>query len=115
MDPGDGPSDDPADPRRGGARDAAAGALRRLSADAGRNLQAQQMYHLRRLINATGVIVHTNLGRSLLAPAAVANLQAVAASYSNLEYDLTGERGSRYAHVEEASTTRTGAGRAGGE
>src|SRR5438874_10145308 len=36
-------------------------------------LQAQQTYHLRRLINATGVIVHTNLGRSLLAPAAVAN------------------------------------------
>src|SRR4030095_4453055 len=64
-------------------------------------LQAQQRYHLRRLINATGVIVHTNLGRSLLAPAAVANLQEVAESYSNLEYDLEGgERGSRYAHVE---------------
>ena len=51
-------------------------------------LQEQQTYHLRRLINATGVIVHTNLGRSLLAPSAVANLQEVAESYSNLEYDL---------------------------
>jgi len=59
-------------------------------------LQTQQTYHLRRLINATGVIVHTNLGRSLLAPVAVANLQEVAESYSNLEYDLErGERGSR--------------------
>src|SRR5712691_7137884 len=73
-------------------------------------LQAQQTYHLRRLINATGVIVHTNLGRSLLAPAAVANLQEVAESYSNLEYDLErGERGSRYAHVEAALQTLTGA------
>ncbi len=73
-------------------------------------LQAQQTYHLRRLINATGVIVHTNLGRSLLAPAAVANLQEVAESYSNLEYDLErGERGSRYAHVEVALQTLTGA------
>jgi L-seryl-tRNA(Ser) seleniumtransferase len=74
------------------------------------HLQARQTYHLRRLINATGVIVHTNLGRSLLAPAAVANLQEVAESYSNLEYDLErGERGSRYAHVEAALQTLTGA------
>ena len=74
------------------------------------HLQTQQTYHLRRLINATGVIVHTNLGRSLLAPVAVANLQEVAESYSNLEYDLErGERGSRYAHVEAALTTLTGA------
>jgi L-seryl-tRNA(Ser) seleniumtransferase len=73
-------------------------------------LQAQQTYHLRRLINATGVIVHTNLGRSLLAPVAVAHLQEVAESYSNLEYDLErGERGSRYAHVEAALKTLTGA------
>jgi L-seryl-tRNA(Ser) seleniumtransferase len=73
-------------------------------------LEAQQAYRLRRLINATGVIVHTNLGRSLLAPAAVANLQEVAESYSNLEYDLArGERGSRYAHVEDALRALTGA------
>ena len=73
-------------------------------------LQAQQAYQLRRLINATGVIVHTNLGRSLLAPSAVANLQTVAESYSNLEYDIAhGERGSRYVHVEHALTALTGA------
>lgn len=73
-------------------------------------LEVEQRYHLRRLINATGVIVHTNLGRSLLASEAVANLQAVAEAYSNLEYDLErGERGSRYAHVETALTALTGA------
>lgn len=73
-------------------------------------LQERQAYHLRRVINATGVIIHTNLGRSLLAPAAVANIQEVAASYSNLEYDLArGERGSRYAHVEAVLRELTGA------
>jgi L-seryl-tRNA(Ser) seleniumtransferase len=73
-------------------------------------LAQSRTYRLQRVINATGVIVHTNLGRSLLAPAAVANLQAVAASYSNLEYDLDqGSRGSRYAHVETALQHLTGA------
>lgn len=56
---------------------------------------------LRRVINATGVVLHTNLGRAPLAPAAVARVAEVAAGYSNLEYDLErGERGSRGAHVE---------------
>jgi L-seryl-tRNA(Ser) seleniumtransferase len=73
-------------------------------------LAKTQAYRLQRVINATGVIVHTNLGRSLLAPAAVANMQAVAESYSNLEYDLhQGGRGSRYAHVEAALRDLTGA------
>ena len=73
-------------------------------------LASSQAYQLRRVINATGVVLHTNLGRSLLAPEAVDNLQTVAASYSNLEYDLErGQRGSRYAHVEEALKTLTGA------
>lgn len=71
-------------------------------------LAHHQGYRLQRLINATGVIVHTNLGRSLLAPEAVANLQTVAESYSNLEYDVEqGERGSRYAHVETYLTALT--------
>lgn len=66
--------------------------------------------HLRRVINATGVVLHTNLGRSLLAGAAVANMAAVAESYSNLELDLaTGERGSRYSHVEDLLVRLTGA------
>jgi L-seryl-tRNA(Ser) seleniumtransferase len=57
--------------------------------------------NLSRVINATGVIVHTNLGRSLLAQPAISNLTAVAAGYANLEYDLAaGRRGSRYTAVE---------------
>jgi L-seryl-tRNA(Ser) seleniumtransferase len=73
-------------------------------------LTKTQAYRLQRVINATGVIVHTNLGRSLLAPIAVANLQEVAQSYSNLEYDLEqGTRGDRYAHVEAYLTALTGA------
>ena len=56
---------------------------------------------LRRVINATGVIVHTNLGRSLLAPAVLDNLATIASRYSNLEFDLEqGRRGSRYSAVE---------------
>lgn len=71
-------------------------------------LSQNEAYRLQRVINATGVIVHTNLGRSLLAPEAVTNLQTVAASYSNLEYDLErGERGSRYAHIEAYLTALT--------
>jgi L-seryl-tRNA(Ser) seleniumtransferase len=57
--------------------------------------------NLRRTINATGVVVHTNLGRSLLADSALENMRAVAARYSNLEFDLEkGRRGSRYSAVE---------------
>src|SRR5947207_4698997 len=53
------------------------------------------------VINGTGVIVHTNLGRSPLGPAVVETLQAIAANYNNLEFDLTGgERGGRAAYLE---------------
>jgi L-seryl-tRNA(Ser) seleniumtransferase len=55
---------------------------------------------LRRVLNATGVIVHTNLGRAPLPDAALERLRAVAGGYSNLEYDLDdGVRGSRQDHV----------------
>jgi L-seryl-tRNA(Ser) seleniumtransferase len=65
---------------------------------------------LRRVVNATGVILHTNLGRApLAAPARVAVAQA-AEGYSNLELDLgSGERGSRHAHVEGLLSELTGA------
>ena len=54
------------------------------------------------LVNATGIVVHTNLGRSILCTDAVDHMVAVASRYSNLEYDLaTGKRGSRYACVED--------------
>jgi L-seryl-tRNA(Ser) seleniumtransferase len=65
---------------------------------------------LRPVINATGIIVHTNLGRSVLAPQAVEAAARVAAGYSNLEYDVaTGERGSRHVHVESLICQLTGA------
>src|SRR5262249_54143693 len=54
---------------------------------------------LRRVINASGVIIHTNLGRAPLASAATEAIHEIAAGYSNLEYDLeTGERGRRDSH-----------------
>ncbi|HET98563.1 MAG TPA: L-seryl-tRNA(Sec) selenium transferase [Desulfurivibrio alkaliphilus] len=66
--------------------------------------------NFRPVINATGVVVHTNLGRSLLPAGAMAQLTAVAGSYSNLEFDLTtGKRGSRYSLVEELLCELTGA------
>jgi L-seryl-tRNA(Ser) seleniumtransferase len=69
------------------------GAVSRLTADTTPSL--------RRLINATGVVVHTNLGRAPLSPAALAAVQAVASGYSNLEYDeRSGERGHRETHIE---------------
>ena len=66
--------------------------------------------HLRRVINATGVVLHTNMGRAMLAPEAVEAVNTVAAHYSNLELDLdTGERGSRYSHVEALVCRLSGA------
>src|SRR5689334_17644931 len=65
---------------------------------------------LRRVLNATGVIVHTNLGRAPLADAARKALARVAEGYSNLELDLErGVRGSRHAHVERLLRELTGA------
>ncbi len=65
---------------------------------------------LRRVLNATGVVVHTNLGRAPLAAEAQAAVARIAAGYSNLELDLSsGERGSRHDHVEELLRELTGA------
>jgi L-seryl-tRNA(Ser) seleniumtransferase len=65
---------------------------------------------LRPVINATGVIIHTNLGRAPLSDAAIAAMSAVGRGYSNLEFDLeAGERGSRYEHVEALLCRVTGA------
>ena len=66
--------------------------------------------NLKRIINATGVVVHTNLGRSLLAAEAVQNLSIIAGRYSNLEFDLSkGVRGSRYSCVEDILCELSGA------
>ncbi len=63
-----------------------------------------------RVLNATGVVVHTNLGRSLLAREAVQAVENACLHYSNLEFDLsTGKRGSRYSHVEDILCRITGA------
>jgi len=65
---------------------------------------------LRRVINATGVMLHTNLGRAPLADAAIRAIEEVAQGFSNLEYDLeTGQRGSRYAHCVDLLRRLTGA------
>jgi L-seryl-tRNA(Ser) seleniumtransferase len=66
--------------------------------------------NLRRVINATGVVLHTNLGRAPLAKQAIQSVSEVTGNYSNLELDLeTGRRGSRYAPLEELLVTLTGA------
>lgn len=65
---------------------------------------------LRRVVNASGVIIHTNLGRSVLAPAAVQAVNEVASGYSTLEYDTDAmARGSRHSHCEQLICTLTGA------
>jgi L-seryl-tRNA(Ser) seleniumtransferase len=79
--------------------------LRQVSA----RLAARLQPTLRPAINATGVIVHTNLGRAPLSAEARAAMDAVAQTYSNLEYDLeAGRRGSRYVHAEEVLCQLTG-------
>lgn len=65
---------------------------------------------LQGVINATGTLLHTNLGRAPIAPTAFDEARAIALGYSNLEFDLVaGERGSRYAHASEVLTRITGA------
>jgi L-seryl-tRNA(Ser) seleniumtransferase len=66
--------------------------------------------NLRRVINATGVVLHTNLGRAPLSVRAVERIAEIAAGYCNLELDLEeGERGNRSAHVSELLCLLTGA------
>ncbi|MBZ4687642.1 MAG: L-seryl-tRNA(Ser) seleniumtransferase [Clostridia bacterium] len=65
---------------------------------------------LQRVINATGIILHTNLGRAFLSESAQAAVQNIIKGYSNLEFNLqTGKRGSRYSHVEDILCKITGA------
>ncbi len=73
-------------------------------------LYESQRPNLRPVINATGVIINTNLGRSPLSQEALQAVQRIAGGYSNLEYELeTGERGSRHSHVSTLLCELTGA------
>ena len=73
-------------------------------------LKRKSVNSLRRVINATGIILHTNLGRALLSEKAQVAVRDILYGYSNLEVDLeTGKRGSRYSHVEELLIKITGA------
>ncbi len=81
-----------------------------IAADAIEGVRAAMAPSLRPVINATGIIVHTNLGRSRLSEEALREVVEVAGNYSTLEYDVaTGERGSRHAHIERLICEVTGA------
>jgi L-seryl-tRNA(Ser) seleniumtransferase len=81
-----------------------------VEAFAAATLTSQSRGSLRPVINATGVVIHTNLGRAPIAEAAIARMTDVARGYSNLEYDLNaGARGSRTVHAESLLTAITGA------
>jgi L-seryl-tRNA(Ser) seleniumtransferase len=93
-----------ADARRSGMAEEAGDLLARASR------QLDRPPSLRPVLNATGVVVHTNLGRAPLAAAAIERATRVAGGYSNLEYDLAaGARGSRHAHLGSILSELTGA------
>jgi L-seryl-tRNA(Ser) seleniumtransferase len=67
-------------------------------------------YKLKRVINGTGIILHTNLGRALINREVMENVVDIVTNYSNLEFDIEkGERGSRYSHLKDILTEITGA------
>ncbi len=85
-------------------------AARVIEALAEASLASQARGSLRPVINATGVVIHTNLGRAPIAEAAIDRMASIARGYSNLEYDIAeGSRGSRAVHAESLLTALTGA------
>lgn len=75
--------------------------LESVAAEVVKRLESLSRPSLRKVINATGIVIHTNLGRSILADRVLKMLADVAAGYNNLEYDLEeGKRGNRHSHVE---------------
>ncbi|MEA4826108.1 MAG: L-seryl-tRNA(Sec) selenium transferase, partial [Clostridium sp.] len=74
------------------------------------NIACQQRVGLKRVINATGIVLHTNLGRAPLPKDAINLVKEVSEGYSNLEFDIeAGIRGSRYSHIEPIIKKITGA------
>ncbi|HDH05009.1 MAG TPA: L-seryl-tRNA(Sec) selenium transferase, partial [Nitrospirae bacterium] len=81
-----------------------------IAGDIEKAIRQYSAYKLRPLINATGVVIHTNLGRSILSNRAIENVAATAGSYSNLEYEIPkGKRGKRYSHIKDIIKELTGA------
>ncbi|MEF9426981.1 MAG: L-seryl-tRNA(Sec) selenium transferase [Candidatus Mariimomonas ferrooxydans] len=81
-----------------------------ISPDVEQSIKELAVCKLRPLINATGVVLHTNLGRAVLSGRAVENIRHVAGSYSNLEYELSqGKRGKRYTHIKDLLIELSGA------
>ena len=73
-------------------------------------LERGHLFRMKRVINATGVVLHTNLGRAPLGEDAAMHIAELSKGYCNLEYDTqTGSRGSRYALVEQLLCELTGA------
>ncbi len=93
--------------RAGGEPEVSLDALAEKAAEAAAGLDAP---NFKRVVNATGVVIHTNLGRSLLAREALEAVIEFSSAYTNLEFDLArGRRGSRYSHVVELLKELTGA------
>lgn len=70
---------------------------------------SKSSYKLKKVVNGTGVVIHTNIGRSVIGHEVMENIVEIATNYSNLEYDLEkGERGERYSHLEDIITEITG-------
>jgi L-seryl-tRNA(Ser) seleniumtransferase len=81
-----------------------------LTAEIENTIACLSAYSLKPLINATGVVIHTNLGRSTLSERVLENIRRVSESYSNLEYDIEqGKRGKRYTHIKRILREITGA------
>jgi L-seryl-tRNA(Ser) seleniumtransferase len=74
------------------------------------DVKSYTSYHMKRVVNATGTILHTNLGRAVISEEAADRIKELVTGYSNLEYDLeSGTRGSRYSNFEKIITEITGA------
>ncbi|MBA4349162.1 MAG: L-seryl-tRNA(Sec) selenium transferase [Thermodesulfovibrio sp.] len=78
--------------------------------DIHKRIEKLSAYSLKPVINATGVVIHTNLGRSVLSEKVMEHVRQIACGYSNLEYDIAkGKRGKRYTHVQRLLNEITGA------
>ncbi len=84
--------------------------LASISLDIRHKIESLSSYSLLPLVNATGIVIHTNLGRAVLSDKVLSHVSAVSGSYSNLEYDLeAGKRGRRHTHTKRLLTDVTGA------